>query len=770
MLKKRYLFLLLIIFLSNGLKAQQAKAPVNGWRVHLSFRTNNDVAEVENLIYVASKSALFTYDKESGETEVLSKITGLSDVEAKSIDYDALTKTIIICYSNTNIDLLGDGNTYNIPEILNKVIIGDKTINNITIYNKKAYLACSFGIAVIDLEKKKLEDTYMDLGPNASTLQISDVAIFENHIYAASRNGIYRASLLNNKNLSDYNNWSLFKTSVFSNHMEVFNGQLYAVVDSAIFTYDGISWSVSSFNNMGARPTVDIRVTNNNLVITNYAEIVTMNATGTIQSRPQMVASTCVVSKENDLYYIVPDQGLIHVNRSTQELEFIGPGGPYANTAQKMAFSNGKLWVAAGQVDGFGNGAGWAPRSNNDKFYSFNNNYWTNFKDNTNTKIKDSRDFIDVAINPDNKKIYFASFGFGLLEMDDAGNVLQFYDSSNSSLQPFNSPSYRPTFVSGLAFDQQGNLWVTNFGSVRPLSVFTKDNQWISYQFTSNIDTRFGYIICDDYDNKWTFNTKGQGLLVFNDNGTPANTNDDHYKLLTTTKQNGALPSNTVLSMAQDQKGEIWVGTEKGFCIFSNPQDIFKANKDFDARRIVVKTGLVYSNLLGDNPITCIKVDAANRKWLGTANGGVFLLSADGYSILRNFNTTNSPLLSDAIYEIGIDGNTGEVFMATDRGIISYMGDATDAGLTHGEVLVYPNPVRPEYTGNIAIKGLVKDANVKITDIAGNLVYETKANGGMAVWNGLNFKGKRAATGVYMVYSSNADGTETYVTKILFIN
>jgi hypothetical protein len=222
--------------------------------------------------------------------------------------------------------------------------------------------------------------------------------------------------------------------------------------------------------------------------------------------------------------------------------------------------------------------------------------------------------------------------------------------------------------------------------------------------------------------------------------------------------------------MAQDLKGEVWVGTDKGFCIFRNPQDIFKPNKDFDATRIVVKTGLVFSNMLGDNPITCIRVDAANRKWIGTANGGVFLLSEDGYSILKNFNTSNSPLLSDAIYEIGLDGQTGEVFIATDKGIISYMGDATDAGNTHGDVMVYPNPVRPEYAGNIAIKGLVKDANVKITDVAGNLVYETKANGGMATWNGLNFKGKRAATGVYLIYSSNADGTETFVTKILFVN
>lgn len=769
MRNKLFASIIFSYFCLFNLSAQQANAPINGWRAHLSFKTNLDLVEVNDYIYVASKSAIFTYHKETGEVEVISKISGLSDVESKSVDYDEATNTVLICYGNTNIDIMSNGLIYNIPDIFNKVIIGDKTINNVTIYQKKAYLACSFGIAVIDLEKKKLADTYTNLGSNGSTININDIAIYENNIYAANEKGIYRASL-NNSNLSDFNNWNLFKTSTYSNHMEVFTGQLFAVVDSAVYTYDGITWSNTSFNNLGKRQTADMRVTNNQLVITNYAEIITVTAQGTIQTRPQMVANTCIVSKENDLYYIVPDQGLIHVNRSTQELSFVGPSGPYANTAQRMAYHEGKLWVAAGQVDGFGNGAGWAPRSNNDKFYSFHNNYWKSYKDDPSPYIKNSRDFIDVAINPENKKVYMASFGFGLLEMDENGQIIQFFDTLNSSLKPFNSPSYRPLFVSGLAFDPKGNLWVTNFGSVRPLSVYTKDKQWVSFEFTSNIDSRLGYIMCDDYNNKWTFNTKGQGLLVFNDNGTPSNTADDNYKLITTAKQNGDLPSNTVLSMAQDQKGEVWVGTEKGFCIFSNPQDIFKANKNFDARRIVVKTGLVYSNLLGDNPITCIKVDAANRKWLGTANGGVFLLSADGYTILKSFNTSNSPIFSDAIYEIGIDGNTGEVFIATDKGIISYMGDATDANSTHGDVLVYPNPVRPEYTGMIAIKGLVKDANVKITDIAGNLVFETKANGGLATWNGNNFKGKRAATGVYLVYSSNSDGTDTYVTKILFIN
>jgi hypothetical protein len=240
-------------------------------------------------------------------------------------------------------------------------------------------------------------------------------------------------------------------------------------------------------------------------------------------------------------------------------------------------------------------------------------------------------------------------------------------------------------------------------------------------------------------------------------------------RLLQKDKQKGFMPSNTVFCITKDQKGEMWVGTDQGLCIFSNSANIFVPGADYDSHQLVIKTGLVYSNFLGIEAVYCIRVDAANRKWIGTKNG-VWLVSPDGYTVIKNFTTQNSPLLSNTVYEIGINDKTGEVFFVTEKGIISYMGTATAGFDTHGDVMIYPNPVRPEYSGLIAIRGLSNNANVKITDIAGNLVYETTANGGMATWNGLNFHGKRAATGVYIVYTSNSDATDTWVGKILFIN
>jgi ligand-binding sensor domain-containing protein len=321
--------------------------------------------------------------------------------------------------------------------------------------------------------------------------------------------------------------------------------------------------------------------------------------------------------------------------------------------------------------------------------------------------------------------------------------------------------------VSGIDFDRNGNMWVSNFGAANPLSVRTASGQWLSVPFPTGADLLVGYVTCDDNNNKWVMSTRGNGIMLVNDGGNPLNLQGYQFKQLTKDETTGRLPSNTVICMTKDANGEMWVGTDQGLCIFSNPANAF--SKEFGSRQIIIKTGLVNSIFLGTEPIYCIRVDAANRKWIGTRNG-VWLVSEDGYTVIRNFNTKNSPLLSDVVYDICINGETGEVFFATEKGIISYAGTATDGTDKHGDVVVFPNPVRPEYTGLIAIRGLVQNANVKITDIAGNLVYETKANGGMATWDGRNFNGKRASTGVYIIYSSDKDGMETWAGKILFVN
>ena len=203
--------------------------------------------------------------------------------------------------------------------------------------------------------------------------------------------------------------------------------------------------------------------------------------------------------------------------------------------------------------------------------------------------------------------------------------------------------------------------------------------------------------------------------------------------------------------------------------VFFNPENIFNGG-DYDAQQILVEVDGYVEYLLTNETVTTIAVDEANRKWLGTQSAGLFLVSEDGTEQVHHFTAENSPLLSNNIVDVKINHFSGEVYIATAKGLISYFSDATEGSLNHENVIVYPNPVRPEYTGTIAIKGLVQDADIKITDLNGILVHETQALGGQAVWDGKNGYGDRVQTGVYLVFSTNATGTETNVAKILFVH
>lgn len=758
-------FALVNSFLCSLVWAQPAVPAINSWRVHASFVDNNCLEEVGSKIYVGNNSAIFTYDKEERSVEVLSRVTGLSDVNVKQIRYHAPSRTIVVGYDNLNIDLIKDGVVYNIPDIFNKRIIGDKTLNNISIINQTAYLSCSFGIVLVDIPRRRLVDSYLNLGANGTNLAITDVAVFDGKMYAASKKGIYAASL-SSSNLSDFSFWQLIKPSTLSSLMEVFNDKLYAVVDSSIQTFDGNTWN--AYNGLGKNQTKDMRVTSNHLVITLDDLIVTQNAQGITTTMSQRFAKTALLSSTKDFFMLVPNQYLIRVDGVTNALDYLAPSGPMAITATRMVYGGGKMWLTAGGVNGFGIAGGWAPQFNNNKFGWFENNEWYGYSNSLDSTIINARDFIDVAIHPITKNAFIGSFGYGIIEVNGE-TVLNKYDTSNSSLRsPNGNPG--PVYVSGLAFDDKNNLWVSNSEAVTPISVFEASSKtWKSFSLPISVDRRFGFLTIDDQNNKWIFSTRGLGLYVFNSGSKVLDESDDQFKTLNTNKGNGYLPSNTVLCVTKDQKGELWVGTDQGLCIFRNPENVFKNGANFDAQQIVIKTGLVYSNFLGNTPINCIKVDAANRKWIGTANG-VWLVSSDGYTVIHNFNMSNSPLLSDIILEIGINDQSGEVFFITEKGIISFMSNATEAKEIHSNVMVYPNPVGPDYTGLIAVKGLVNNAYVKITDIKGQMVYETRANGGMATWDGRNFTGKRTATGVYLIYSTNAEGSETNVAKVVFIN
>jgi ligand-binding sensor domain-containing protein len=295
------------------------------------------------------------------------------------------------------------------------------------------------------------------------------------------------------------------------------------------------------------------------------------------------------------------------------------------------------------------------------------------------------------------------------------------------------------------------------------------DGSWKSFNYENTIsDILVSEIIVTQSNHKWVVLPNGNGLFVFDNNQTIDNENDDQYKKLNIVDENGKIITNRINSIAEDLNGEIWLGTDQGIIVYYNPSNVF-GDDLFYARRIIVTIGDATDYLLKSEVINSIAVDGANRKWIGTESSGVYLVSKDGTEELNHFTEENSPLLSNRIYDVEINHESGEVFFATDKGLVSYRGTATMGSDEFRDVYVYPNPVRETYSGDITIRGLVSDVNVKITDISGNLVYETTAEGGQATWNGKNFDGKRPSTGVYLVFCTNDDGSKTYISKLLFI-
>ena len=230
-----------------------------------------------------------------------------------------------------------------------------------------------------------------------------------------------------------------------------------------------------------------------------------------------------------------------------------------------------------------------------------------------------------------------------------------------------------------------------------------------------------------------------------------------------------------VTALAQDQNGNLWLGTDKGIKVIYDGYRAFNNGGNGEqspvtCSNITITNGEFAEYLMAYESITAIAVDGANRKWVGTASGGVYLLSANGLDQLEHFTVANSPLFSDKIVTIGINERTGEVFIGTDRGLQVYRGTATYA-VSHplDDVHAFPNPVRPGYDGPIAIKGFARNSIVHITDAAGHTVFSATANGGQVIWNGRTLEGKKVASGVYYVFASDDQGENRAVGKVMII-
>lgn len=737
--------------------------PIGQWREHLNYQQAIQVVKGDQ-IYCATTQALFSINDKNEATR-FSKVTGLNDIGISTIGWDNTGEQLLVAYNNSNLDLVKGSTVKNISDIKRSTISGDKSILNIYCNNGTAYLSTGLGIVLVDLSRLEIKDTWI-IGNNGSQVKIYATVVLNNQWYAATDQGLKYASA-SAGNLADYRNWV---TASGTNNLPVgscqniltINNSLVVQKNDSLLLLNGSNWQLLYHD--AAWPIVSVTASGNRLLVcqrttAGASRVIIITANGQVErtiSQSSVISFPRSAILDNTAVWVADRFG--GLSRFSNSVDRFIPNGPPGIATGDLLATGTAVHAAAGSIND-----AWNYLFNRDGVFQLKDDSWS-FRGYFNTPVLDSVfDFITLAEDPRDKSIWAGSYGGGLVRFRESS--IQLFKQQNSSLRAaIGDPgSIR---VSGLAFDSRQRLWISNYGAAQNISVRKQDSTWASFSIPfAHSENAVAQIVADDIDQLWIMSPKGNGLFCYNPGANIDNTNDDRWKFYRQGTSNGNLPSNNVYSLLKDKNGFIWVGTDKGIGIIRCPETSLVAS-GCEAVQPIIQQDQLAGLLFRDEVVQCMAVDGANRKWVGTRNG-VWLINSNGDKLIYRFTAENSPLLSNDVRKISVDPVSGEVFMATFNGICSFRSTATEGGSIHQNVLVFPNPVPPGYNGTIAIRGLANNALVKITELNGRLVYQTRALGGQAIWNGKNYQGNKVASGVYLVLIRDDEGQEKIATKIV---
>ncbi|ULQ51215.1 two-component regulator propeller domain-containing protein [Flavihumibacter fluvii] len=743
----RYFFFLpAAIFLCfSSLLAQ----PIGSWQEHLPYGSTIDVTSGQGKVFAATPFSCFSVSSQDANLERLSRITGLTETGVQVI-FCSPKGTLLIAYRNSSIDIVTPGKVQTINALQLKPINGDKTIYQVNGNDDQCLLSTGFGIVVLNLEKNEIGDTWV-LGNGGAYVKINGVVNYSGYYYAATEEGLKRAPA-NGSNLADYRNWTDVSGTAglptgAARQVLMARDSLYVQVGTTLYMHrdnqfiplytDGSNW-------------INVNSSADKIIICEQS-----NSGATVQvilpdgkpfdriSHPLLRNPKRAIISGNSIWIADSTNGLLE--KTDQGISAVIPNSPASIGSGDMLAENMDWWIATGNALSHFSGSNWSVYSANDQVLP------AGFR-NAGPLVMDKTEVL-----------WAGSDGGGLLKkVGDNFLLLQ-----DGLLAPaFDDPSsYR---VGGLAVDADNNLWISNSGALKGLVVQFPggDSKSFTIPFTYS-GYAISQIIIDDNNQKWILSPNGNGLFCFNHGASVENPADDQWRMYRAGRGNGNLPSSNILCIVKDAFGFIWVGTDDGIGIVQCTEKVFTV-QGCEAVLPVVQTDQFAGYLFKGETVQAIAVDGANRKWIGTKNG-LWLISANGEKTIYRFTTANSPLLDNDIRKIAIDHSDGTVLFSTASGICSFKGDATGGGTTNSDVVVYPNPVPPGYAGQVAIRGLVNNASVKITELNGRLVYQGRALGGQLVWNGRDLNGKTISTGIYLVLVSDDSRREQLVTKIVFI-
>ena len=790
MLKARLFFIFcftvsLLYTQQNKLSIETNSSAYSGWETYFSYNSTTSIAEGVNEIYFASYNSIFSYNIFNSQIEKFDTLNELSGDEISAFYHSENNNLIAIGYSSGFLQIinLNSNSIINIYDILNKPTIpaDRKKINHFYQNEDDLLISTGYGISVYDINAFEFGDTYY-IGDFASMLNISSTIVDENYIYASSPDlGIFRANL--ESNLIDFNSWqaiytgNIYELLINENNILFYDDfNLMSIKNEEIIT---LSTLQNEIKNVSINDSKIIIISEDNCIIYNNDLSQILNL---FESETYMTIFNDGIIKNNKTYIATDEKGVLVIENSNNSFSFLKPDGPLENNIFSVETLNNHTWVSFGSYSEYFNP--YPLKYSGVSSYDENLESWFNIsKDSIPNQAVNLN---NISINPfDNNNVFISSFHGGLIEMDNF-NFTELYDNNNSGLETLltSDSEYESIRISDIEFDENGDLWVLNSRVDNPLKSFSLDNNsWNSYDFTEIINDGFqdelGFndIEIDDYGNKWIASLRS-GLIGFNNDS-------GNIRLRKVFSQDQSdMPSSYVKSIAVDNNNHLWIGTVQGLRVLYNTSNFFDASVVTTQKIVILEDGIP-RELLEQQYITDIEVDGANNKWVGTIGSGVFYFSPNGQQTIYHFTKENSPLPSNNINDISVNSVNGKVYFATDRGLVSFNTGSSSSSENFSNAFVYPNPVRPEFNtqlDKIKIKGLTENVNIKITDIAGNLVAEAQSNinsryrnfnleidGGTAFWNGKNLRNQNVASGVYILMLSDLESYETKILKLMII-
>lgn len=743
----------------------QAQVPVGDWRSHLPMSRFNWVGELPEKVFGANPFGLISYDREDGSIQDLTKINVLAQTGITCFECDYDNDLCIVGYENGNLDIIdGSNQVTNQPAIVSSNIVGDKAIKAIQFVGDVAYLATGIGLVELDLTSLNINE-YAKLTYQGSLLELSGLMLLHDTFYLATQNNLFKASsaTIFTEPLLDVTQ-APFNPEKFKTFYTI-GDQLHAIVTSefnsvdSAFSYDGNSWSLAG--DYSQKGVLGIESGDGVVLVAHFSEIVEYDQNfqrlRTIDSYGLSIMEAYHASYGRTEGEIIVADGRFGVVLTSFEYPsnstVINISSPRTGITAELQEVDDVIYAMPGGSDF---------TFNQPYLFTFREERWSSRVMNldTNTSIRNTSSIIEVG-----DFTYIGFDGSGLMQLDQEGNILQHFDESNAKIQDDPDGYYG---LKGMAADDEDNLWMLNSRATSTLSILDPEGNWTLISLDG-----YPKPIADNFmrhsSGVFIFSLKDQGIILYDPGTTPTETSDDRFASINTSPANGNLPNNTVNCIVEDDDGEVWIGTDDGIGVIYSVESMFGPQPD-DVQRIIVNQDGYNGYLFEGDAVMAIEVDGANRKWVAPRGAGLFLISSDGQEQITRFTEDDSPLLSDNVSDLAIHPETGELFIATEQGLQSFRSDATKPASVLQDLKVFPNPVKPGYNGVITVTGLTEGGYLRVTDVAGNLIYETRSQGGTAIWDGRDRTGAKVASGIYLFQAADRSGFGGAITKLMFLN